>query len=113
MELAGRVRHSDSDWSSPLHMVPKPGGKWCPCGDFRRLNSATKPDHYVLPNLTDFVANLSKKKIFSTIDLTKGYLQVEMDTKYIKKTAICMLFGAFEFLCLPFGVCNATATFQR
>ena len=69
----------------------------------KRLNSATKPDHYVLPNLMDFIANLSGKKIFSTIDLTKGYLQVKMDQKLIKKTAICMPFGTFKFLRLPFG----------
>ena len=101
-----------SDWASPLHMVPKPGAKWRPCGDFRRLNTATKPNHYVLLNIKDFVSNLSGKKIFSTIDLRKGYIQLKMDPKLIKKTPICTPFGTYKFLRLPFGVCNATATFQ-
>ena len=47
------------------------------------------------------------------MDLTKGYLQVEMDLKSICKTAICTPFGTFEFFHLPFRVCNMTATFQR
>ena len=45
MEKAGIIRHSDSEWSSPLYMLPKPWGKLQPCGDYRRLNSDTKPDN--------------------------------------------------------------------
>ena len=113
MEAAGIVRRSNSPWSSPLHLVPKPGGAWRPCGDYRRLNNATVPDRYNLPNLRDFSAQLAGKRIFSTIDLLKGYLQVDVDEESIPKTAIITPFGTWEFLRLPFGVKNAAATFQR
>ncbi len=54
LERDGIVQRSNSPWSSPLHMVRKPGGSWRPCGDFRRLNTVTVPDAYPLPNMMDF-----------------------------------------------------------
>ena len=65
------IRRSDSQWSSPLHMVPKSDGSWRPCGDFRRLNDVTTPDRYPIPHIQDFTANLSGSTIFSKIDLIK------------------------------------------
>jgi hypothetical protein len=73
MERDGIVQRSSSPWSSPLHMVRKSDGSWRPCGDYRRLNLATVPDAYPLPNMLDFGTRVVGCKIFSKIDLRKGY----------------------------------------
>jgi transposase InsO family protein len=113
LERLGIVRRSDSPWSSPLHMVPKHDGTWRPCGDYRRLNAATVDDRYPLPSLQDFTAKLSGCKVFSCIDLVKGYHQVPMAAADIPKTAIITPFGLFEYVFMPFGLKNAAQTFQR
>jgi Reverse transcriptase (RNA-dependent DNA polymerase) len=98
LEAAGIVRRSNSPWSSPLHMVPKPNGKWRPCGDYRRLNMQTVPDSYPLPNIQDFSNKLHGAVIFSKIDLVKGYHQVPVAQDSVQKTAITTPFGMFEYL---------------
>ena len=97
LERAGIVRRSNSPWSSPLHMVPKPDGSWRPCGDYRRLNLATKHDQYPLPSIQDLSAKLHGCKFFSVVDLVKGYHQVPMSPEDIQKTAIVTPFGLFEY----------------
>jgi len=113
MEKAGIIRRSNSPWSSPLHMVKKKDGGWRPCGDYRRLNTVTVPDRYLLPNIADFTSRIPGLTIFSKLDLLKGYYQVPMAEEDICKTAIITPFGMFEFLHLPFGLRNAGNTFQR
>ena len=111
MDKAGIIRRSTSPWSSPLHMVKKKDGSWRPCGDYRCLNNVTVPDRYLLPNIADFSSHISGSKVFSKLDLQKGYYQVPMAPDDIKKTAIITPFGMFEFLGLSFGLRNAGQTF--
>jgi hypothetical protein len=94
-------------------VVPKPNGSWRPCGDYRRLNSATTPDKYPEPNLQDLSNFLHGSTIFSKIDLEKGYHQIPMQKSDIPKMAIITPFGLFEFLYMPFGLSDAAQIFQR
>ena len=65
MEAQGIVRRGNGEWSSPLHMVRKSDGSWRPCGDYRLLNLAPKPDLYPPPHMEDLTAKLAGCKIFS------------------------------------------------
>jgi hypothetical protein len=94
-------------------MVPKKDGLWQPCGDFRQLSLVTTPDKYPLPNMQDLSNGLHGCTVFSKIDLDKGYHQISVATADIPKTAIIMPFGLFEYLFTPFGLSNASQTFQR
>ena len=113
MEDMGLCQKASSPWSSPLHIVVKKDGSLRPCGDYRRLNMVTEPDHYPLPNIADVTSYLHGAKIFSTLDLLKGYYQVPMNPADIPKTALTTPFGTYTFNYSCFGLRNAGATFQR
>ena len=111
---AGIVRPSNSPWAAPLHMVPKKEpGQWRPCGDFRALNSISRPDRYPLPHIKGLSHRLHGSSIFSKIDLLKAYHQVRVQPEDVQKTAVTTPFGMFEYLYMPYGLRNAGATFQR
>ena len=83
------------------------------CGDYRRLNHITLDDKYPVRALQDFTADLHGKKIFSKVDLLKGYHQVPVSEEDIAKTAVITPFGLFVFPRTPFGLKNAGQDFQR
>jgi len=109
----GIIRPSKSPWSSPLHMVRKENGQWRPCGDYRALNSITVPDRYPVPHIQHLLQRFSGAAVFSKIDLVKAYHQIPVAPDDVKKTAITTPFGLFEYIRMPFGLRNASQSFQR
>jgi hypothetical protein len=103
LEKAGIVWWSNSPWSSPLHMVPKPDGSW----RLPLVELANRHDRYPLRSILDLSAKLHSCTFFSVIDLVKGYHQVLIAPADIQKRSITTPFGLFEYLFMPFGLMNA------
>jgi hypothetical protein len=104
---------SDSQWVSPLVIVPKKNGKWRVCIDYRELNKATLKDHFPLPFIDQVLDTLAGKNYFSFLDGFSGYNQMQVAPEDQDKTTFTCPWGTFAYRVLPFGLCNAPATFQR
>jgi hypothetical protein len=113
MLQSGIVQYSKSPWSSPCFLVKKKDGSFRFVVDYRRLNDKTIKDCFPLPLIDEIILNLSGCKYFTTLDLASGYWQVELDEQSKAKTAFQANGQLFEFNVLPFGLCNAPASFQR
>ena len=110
----GAIRRSCSPWASAIVLVRKKNGKLRFCIDLRKLNSKTLKDSYALPRIEQTLESLADSMVYSTIDLTSGYWQVEMAEECKPYTAFtCGPLGFFECETMPFGATNAPATFQR
>ena len=122
---------SNSPWVSPIHVVPKKGGftvirneknelilirtvtGWRVCIDYRKLNTATRKNHYPLPFIDQMLDRLAGHSHYCFLDEYSGYNQIAIASEDQEKTIFTCPYGTFAFRRMPFGLCNALATFQR
>ena len=124
---------SDSNWVSPIQVVPKKTGinivknqndelvpthvqnGWQVCIDYRKLNAVTRKDHFPLPLpfIDQMLERLAGHSYYCFLDGYSSYLQIAIAPKDQERMTFTCPFGTFAYRCLPFGLCNTPATFQR
>ena len=102
-----------SSWAAPVVPVIKRDGNVRLCGDYKlTINSVAKNEVYPLPRIEELFASVSGGKVFSKLDLSHAYLQLQLDESSQEYVTINTHCGLYRYTRLPFGVASAPAIFQ-
>jgi hypothetical protein len=122
---------SDSEWVSPVQVVPKKGGmtvirneknklipqwtvtSWRMCINYQKLNKATRKDHFLLPFIDEMLERLANHSFFCYLDGYSSCHQIPIHPDDQSKTTFTCPYGTFTYSRMPFELCNAPASFQR
>ena len=96
LESQGVIGESYSPWASPIVLVRKKNGKIRSCVDCRQVNSLTRKDAYPISRTQECLDTVAGSIIFSTLDMTSGYIQVPIKATDIPKTAFVTSKGLFS-----------------
>ena len=107
------IEPSNSNWSSPCILIPKPDGSYRMCTDYRKVNNITKSDTFPIPRIDDCIDKIGSATFVSKFDLLKGFWQVPLTDQAKEISAFTTPFGLFQYKVMPFGMKNSPATFQR
>ena len=100
-------------YASKTVLTPKKDGTMRMCVDYRDVNAQTEKDFFPLPRIDQVWPTLSRARFFAFLDLLMGFHQVEVDPSDKAKTAFLTHRVAYVCNVMPFGLCNAPATFHR
>ena len=121
----------DSKWVGSVQCFPKMGcmkvvrnekneliptrtvTRWRICMDYRKLNEATRKDHYLVPFIDQMMGRLARQEYYCFLDGYLGYNQIVIAPENQEKTTFTCLYGTYAFKRMSFGLCNAPTTFQR
>ena len=107
------IEQSNSEWASPIVLVKKSDGSERFCVDYRKVNETTIKDSFPMPNIEEKLNKLHGCRFFTSLDCLSGYWQIKLTPRAKQITAFICSKGLYQFKVMPFGLCNAGATFQR